>query len=42
MTISAENPAREAVYFDPYDVHVNANPYPSFARLRDEAPLYYN
>ena len=23
-----------------YDI--NANPYPSFARLRDEAPLYYN
>lgn len=42
MTISAENPALEAVYFDPYDVDINANPYPSFARLRDEAPLYYN
>jgi cytochrome P450 len=42
VTISAENPALEAVYFDPYDVDINANPYPSFARLRDEAPLYYN
>lgn len=42
MTISAENPALEAVYFDPYDVTINANPYPFFARLRDEAPLYYN
>ncbi|MGZ5394096.1 MAG: cytochrome P450 [Mycobacterium sp.] len=42
MTISAENPALEAVYFDPYDVDINANPYPSFARLREEAPLYYN
>jgi cytochrome P450 len=42
VTISAENPALEAVYFDPYDVQINANPYPSFARLRDEAPLYYN
>ncbi|MGZ8815627.1 MAG: cytochrome P450 [Mycobacterium sp.] len=42
MTISAENPALEAVYFDPYDVGINANPYPSFARLREEAPLYYN
>ena len=30
------------VYFDPYDVEINANPYPTFARLRDEAPLYYN
>ncbi|WP_006244913.1 cytochrome P450 [Mycolicibacterium tusciae] len=42
MTISAENPALEAVYFDPYDVDINANPYPAFARLREEAPLYYN
>jgi cytochrome P450 len=30
------------VYFDPYDVEINANPYPAFARLREEAPLYYN
>jgi cytochrome P450 len=33
---------RDGVYFDPYDVAINANPYPAFARLRDEAPLYYN
>ena len=31
-----------AVYFDPYDVEINADPYPAFARLREEAPLYYN
>jgi cytochrome P450 len=42
VTISAESTALEAVYFDPYDVDINANPYPSFARLREEAPLYYN
>jgi cytochrome P450 len=30
------------VYFDPYDVGINADPYPTFRRLRDEAPLYYN
>ncbi len=30
------------VYFDPYKVEINANPYPAFARLREEAPLYYN
>jgi cytochrome P450 len=30
------------VYFDPYDVEINTDPYPTFARLRDEAPLYYN
>jgi len=31
-----------AVYYDPYAVDINANPYPVFRRLRDEAPLYYN
>ena len=30
------------VYYDPYDVAINADPYPVFRRLRDEAPLYYN
>jgi cytochrome P450 len=30
------------VHFDPYDVELIADPYPMFARLRDEAPLYYN
>jgi cytochrome P450 len=30
------------VYFDPYDVGINADPYPVFRRLREEAPLYYN
>jgi cytochrome P450 len=30
------------VYFDPYDVGINADPYPTFRRLREEAPLYYN
>ncbi|MGA5536029.1 cytochrome P450 [Mycolicibacterium nivoides] len=30
------------VYFDPYDVEINANPYPTFARLREESPLYCN
>src|SRR5437763_13185289 len=29
-------------YFDPYDVGINADPYPTYARLRDEAPAYYN
>jgi cytochrome P450 len=31
-----------AVYFDPYDVDINRDPYPTYARLRDEAPVYYN
>src|SRR5262245_31797050 len=30
------------VYFDPYDVDINADPYPTYARLRDEAPVYHN
>ena len=30
------------VYYDPYDVDITADPYPTYARLRDEAPLYYN
>jgi cytochrome P450 len=38
MTVSAAND----VYFDPYDVTINADPYPTFRRLREEAPLYYN
>jgi cytochrome P450 len=38
MTVSADSD----VYFDPYDVGINTDPYPVFARLREEAPLYYN
>jgi cytochrome P450 len=34
--------AREDVYYDPYDVEINADPHPMFRRLRDEVPLYYN
>ena len=28
--------------FDPYDYDFHEDPYPVYARLRDEAPLYYN
>jgi len=28
-------------YFDPYDVDINADPYPAYARLREEAPAYH-
>ena len=38
MTVSAASD----VYYDPYDVEINADPYPAFRRLREEAPLYYN
>ena len=30
------------LYYDPYDVGIDADPYPVFRRLREEAPLYYN
>lgn len=30
------------VYYDMYSVEINADPYPVYRRLREEAPLYYN
>jgi cytochrome P450 len=30
------------VYYDPYDIDIDADPYPVYRRLREEAPLYYN
>jgi cytochrome P450 len=30
------------VYYDPYDTAIVNDPYPTYARLREEAPLYYN
>ena len=30
------------VYYDPYDAQIDADPYPVWKRLRDEAPLYWN
>jgi cytochrome P450 len=38
MTDSADRGA----YYDPYDVGINADPYPAFTRLRDEAPVFHN
>ena len=32
----------EAVYWDPFDRAIAADPYPVYRRMRDEAPLYYN
>ena len=32
----------DAVTYDPYDITINADPYPTFRRLRDEAPIYHN
>lgn len=30
------------VSYDPYDIEINADPYPAFRRLREQAPLYFN
>ena len=30
------------VYYDQYNVEINADPYPVYRRLREEAPIYYN
>jgi cytochrome P450 len=30
------------VYYDMYDVEINADPYPVYRRLREETPLYHN
>ena len=30
------------LYYDPYDVEIDADPYSTYRRLRDAAPLYYN
>ncbi|HET6949286.1 MAG TPA: cytochrome P450 [Acidimicrobiales bacterium] len=38
MTITSDS----TVYYDPYDVAINADPYPTYQRLRDEAPIYFN
>src|SRR5688500_11904282 len=38
MTVTSETD----VYYDPYDVQTNADPYPTYRRLREAAPLYRN
>ncbi|OLT21201.1 cytochrome [Actinomadura sp. CNU-125] len=30
------------LHYDPYDVEIDRDPYPTYRRLRDEAPLYHN
>jgi cytochrome P450 len=30
------------LYYDPYDEQIDVDPYPTWKRMRDEAPLYYN
>lgn len=35
-------PLESPLHYDPYDFDIDANPYPVWKRMRDEAPLYYN
>jgi cytochrome P450 len=30
------------IYYDPYDFEIDSDPYPVWARMREEAPLYFN
>jgi cytochrome P450 len=39
---SMTTPQSTDVYYDPYDVEIVVNPYPVYARLREQAPIYYN
>jgi cytochrome P450 len=32
----------DVIYYDPYDFDIDIDPYPTWKRMRDEAPLYYN
>jgi cytochrome P450 len=37
-----ESPSDKAPYWDPYDIEIDAEPYETWRRLRDEAPVYRN
>ena len=34
--------AAAAVEYDPYAYEIHEDPYPTYARMRDEAPVYRN
>jgi cytochrome P450 len=36
------SPSAVELYYDPFDVEIDSNPYPVWKRMREEAPLYYN
>lgn len=38
MTMTSES----EIYYDPYDFEIDADPYPVWRRMREEAPLYRN
>jgi cytochrome P450 len=41
-TVTDGEATNSGPYYDPYDFEVDSNPYPIWARMREEAPLYYN
>ena len=42
MTPPPQAPSEPPLEYDPYSYELDANPYPVYKRLRDEAPVYYN
>jgi cytochrome P450 len=40
--VSTASTVTSPVYWDPFDRDIAADPYPVYARMRAEAPLYYN
>jgi hypothetical protein len=36
------SPSAVELYYDPFDVEIDSDPYPVWKRMREEAPLYYN
>jgi len=36
------SPSEDQVYYDPYDYEIDADPHPTWKRMRDEAPVYRN
>jgi cytochrome P450 len=42
VSVTNASASDAGVYYDPYDFDIDANPYPVWKRLRDEAPLYWN
>lgn len=41
-TETAADRSEAPIYYDPYDIEIDTDPYPVWKRMRDEAPLYYN
>ncbi len=42
MTVLADHASKAPIGFDPYDYAFQDDPYPVYARLRDEDPLHHN